>query len=243
MTGISEYARVTAWLRQLPPNAVIEWNDISMDSEQPFGESYIDVVLSDAARNALGLAWVWTILAPDDPALDEIETADALTILVPPDVDVYHLMSRANGEYIATFWKERDAAFPQTIWCRLNDLARQFQAQLIHTCGWSARRICGVLERWAAEHCGRPDIRFQWNARIESPDLRIALDRLSEPRLDPDCRIGSQTYVHPDVGADLRRRGVEDAEWRMVIDQLERAACDLTAQDDAAERGRESPAV
>jgi hypothetical protein len=66
MTALDRDSRVTIdWLRERPARATVRWASDHLSRERPWARAWVDVRIPEGGPP--GMAWVWTILRPDDP--------------------------------------------------------------------------------------------------------------------------------------------------------------------------------
>lgn len=130
---------VAAWLRALPPDAVVAWFDDAMGAGRPFTHGWVDVQVH-ALEQACGLNWVWTVVAPDEEP-DGVD--EGMTIRLAPDVEV--LVGEGD---------DGSRARPLTVGRPRPDEGWQP--------GWSVAALDAALARWARVVAGRRDVSFRW---------------------------------------------------------------------------------
>src|SRR5687767_3019380 len=86
--------RIEQWLRSLPVNAVIGWNDPFFDENTPNGP-FVDIEVPPLLEE-LEVGWVWTIIPPDDD--------DRSALHIPLEYDVEGGWSLAHISTALSRW-------------------------------------------------------------------------------------------------------------------------------------------
>lgn len=171
-------ANLIEWLKSLPENAVVKWNDDSTSREKPWTTSWMDVQVPEF-QEKYNYNWAWTIFSPNDEDRD-FDEESVWCVTAEPDLDFHGVYNPNPPDY----WYAVSIVVPKGQ--PLNEdqideidteLAKGEGRSVVQLPAWSIEQASRQLHQWTAEYAERPDIHFEYDFEGNlSPLMQQALD-------------------------------------------------------------------
>ena len=229
MTPLDRDSRVTIdHLRAQPQGAVLRWASDQVSSERPWATAWVDVRMP--GDGPPDMAWVWTILDPEDPEQGGPE--QRWQFPAPFDLEIHAVIDPQEG-YVKELPLPVNATPPPALVEAYDEQAHRVNGANHVRGGWSAAAITDALAAWTALHAGREDIRFEWD-REAGPSAVLAevVERIEGD--SPTWDLGDGLHVHDGVLDDLLALHPKEAAkvTRMLREAHARLFEDQPAQPD-----------
>lgn len=172
--------RLVAYLQALPAGSEVVFSDDSLLFAPDVHHGYVDAFVPEVCE-AVGLNWCWTIVGADK----DDDGDDRSVLVVEYDLDLWAVKEPGRGHVESAAFAVPHGHEPDpTAHATLEAVAAAGLGRSVERIpAWSSARLETALCGWAADHAGRPDLRFRFDQTIgHSPMMLELLEYVDEER-------------------------------------------------------------